>query len=283
MMQDLLLCTDLDRTLLPNGVETESTLARPLFARLCEGGDLCLAYVSGRSLALLQQAVSEYAIPVPHYAIGDVGSTIYKIEGNVWRSWDAWQDQIAPDWNGYKQGDLSQLLHDIDSIQLQESEKQNDFKLSYYTDMAIDTGPLLTRITERLKARDVFASLIWSVDEEAGVGLLDILPQSATKLGAIHFLMHQVGFTQQTTVFAGDSGNDLPVLCSDLNSILVLNAHDDVRAEVLATMDYQCSPVYQARGDFLGMNGNYAAGILEGLVHYQPQLKNRLEKMAASM
>jgi hypothetical protein len=27
---------------------------------------------------------------------------------------------------------------------------------------------------------------------------------------------------------------------------------------------------YQAQGGFLGMNGNYSAGILEGIAHYHP-------------
>jgi hypothetical protein len=143
---------------------------------------------------------------------------------------------------------------------------------------------LLAAIDSRLQPLEVRASLIWSVDEAAGVGLLDVLPQCATKLGAIRFLMQQGGFTHQNTVFAGDSGNDLPVLVSGLNSILVRNAHSDVRREVLACLPVaERQTLYQARGDFLGMNGHYAAGILEGLAHFQPQLQGWLEKTAESI
>jgi len=42
--------------------------------------DVCLADVSGRDLQLLQQAINEYQIPLPDFAIGDVGTTIYQIE-----------------------------------------------------------------------------------------------------------------------------------------------------------------------------------------------------------
>jgi len=136
MNQRLLLCTDLDRTLLPNGVEAESELARPLLTQLVGQGEVCLAYVSGRNRYLLQQAITEYAIPVPAYAIGDVGSTIYQIEGGEWRSWREWQERIAPDWNGYQQPDLCGHLANMADIQLQEQEKQNLYKLSYYVDPA---------------------------------------------------------------------------------------------------------------------------------------------------
>jgi hypothetical protein len=32
--------------------------------------------------------------------------------------------------------------------------------------------------------------------------------------------------------------------------------------------------LYVAKGNLLGMNGNYSAGILEGLVHYHPETKD---------
>jgi hydroxymethylpyrimidine pyrophosphatase-like HAD family hydrolase len=39
---------------------------------------------------------------------------------------------------------------------------------------------------------------------------------------------------QQTMVFAGDSGNDMEVLVSDIPAVLVANAPDAVRAEATA-------------------------------------------------
>ena len=47
----LMLCSDLDRTLLPNGPQEESPEARPLLRRLAQRPDLVLAYVSGRNEA----------------------------------------------------------------------------------------------------------------------------------------------------------------------------------------------------------------------------------------
>ena len=126
----------------------------------------------------------------------------------------------------------------------------------------------------RLEARGVEASLIYSVDEEKNIGLLDVLPAHATKLHAVEFLMTHQGFGYPNTVFAGDSGNDLPVLCSPLPSVLVANAHPETirEARLLTHQNNTEASFYLARGDFLGMNGNYSAGILEGIAHYHPGL-----------
>ena len=77
------------------------------------------------------------------------------------------------------------------------------------------------------------------------------------------------------TVFAGDSGNDMPVLTSGLQSILVRNAEEDIKAEAIQSLKRKGleDKLYLAHGGFLGMNGNYAAGVLEGLVHFVPATK----------
>jgi hypothetical protein len=81
-------------------------------------------------------------------------------------------------------------------------------------------------------------------------------------------MMQQQGFLHENTVFAGDSGNDLDVLLSDIPAVLVANADAEVRS--LAAGAHK-DTLYIARGDYLGMNGNYSAGILEGVAHYLPE------------
>ena len=105
-MQKLLICTDLDRTLLPNGAQPESPEARTIFTRLVSRPEVYLVYVSGRNLALVQDAIQEYDLPTPHWIVGDVGSTMYKYEGDRWKSWQNWTQQIAGDWRGFNAIDL---------------------------------------------------------------------------------------------------------------------------------------------------------------------------------
>jgi len=271
----ILLCSDLDRTLLPNGDQPESPEARPMLRRLAAHPELTLAYVSGRHRALLEEAIDEYRIPVPRYAVCDVGTTIYTVNDGQWRPWEAWAAEIAPDWRGRTHDDLAALFRDMSELKLQEAVKQNTFKVSYYGRADLDHQALIRRMQGRLDEAGVEASLIWSVDETTDTGLLDILPRRATKLHAIRFLMKEMGFAPDHTVFAGDSGNDLPVLTSGLQAVLVRNASESVRRQALAGLGAHGGhdTLYLAGGAFMGMNGNYSAGVLEGLAHFIPQTR----------
>lgn len=276
-----LICCDLDRTILPNGAQEESPRARPLLRELAQREDVILAYVSGRGKRLLQDAIGEYGIPVPDYAIGDVGTTLYEVaEG--WTESEAWNREIARDWNGRGREELEAWLRGIEGLKLQEPEKQNTHKLSYYVDLSTDRRAAVSEIESRLKERGVRASVIWSVDEANHTGLIDVLPERATKLHAIRFLMDRLNASAERTVFAGDSGNDLPVLTSGLQAVLVKNAMDEVREEAERMVaraaergiEKTGNPgrLYIAKGGFLGMNGNYSAGVLEGVAHFLPEL-----------
>lgn len=273
-MTKLLLCCDLDRTVLPNGKQPESPEARPLFRALAKRPEVTLAYVSGRNKSLLVEAIDEYDLPVPDFAIGDVGTTIYEVDGDAWSIWDAWSDEIASDWSGREHDELASQFHRIDALTLQEPTKQNTYKLSYYAPINTDHQALLADMQRRLDDIGVQASLIWSIDEAKAVGLLDVLPRHATKDHAIRFLMERKGFDEESTVFAGDSGNDMPALTSGLQAVLVRNAHADVRAEAMRLVRERNiqDRLYIAGGNLLGMNGNYSAGILEGLVHFIPEV-----------
>ncbi|MGD7035916.1 HAD-IIB family hydrolase [Methylotuvimicrobium buryatense] len=275
MTDRLLLCTDLDRTLLPNGNVPESAMARVYFKALARHPGCTLAYVTGRHQALVQQAIAEYDLPLPDYVIGDVGTTIYQVVDHEWQEWSQWRHEIAPDWAGFEHAELHRLFSELSELTLQESTKQNRFKLSYYVSESIDPEPLLIEMRKRLASHSVRAALVYSVDETTHTGLLDVLPACATKFHAVEFLMKQLGFDLDNTVFAGDSGNDLPVLTSPINSVLVANATDEVRKQALQLAREQSTErsLYLAEGDYLGMNGNYSAGILEGVVHYLPEIK----------
>jgi len=281
----ILLCSDLDRTLLPNGPQPESPQVRALLRRVAERPDVKLAYVSGRHRELLHEAIDTYQLPEPNYAITDVGTRIYAINDGRWQVWDAWEEEIGPDWGGKRHDELAALFTDLSPLTLQEAEKQNRFKLSYYVALDADRTALLEDMSRRLARADIHANLIWSVDELENVGLLDILPASANKLHAIRFLIDTLHIPASRTLFAGDSGNDLAVLTSGMQSVLVANAAQEVREAALQAVQEngQRDKLYLAKGAFLGMNGNYAAGVLEGLAHFFPETAAWLgDKGAAS-
>ena len=278
-MRRLLICTDLDRTLLPNGPQAESPGARALFARLAARDEVTLVYVTGRSRKLVEKVIGLYRLPMPDFVITDVGTQLYAVTGGRWTAQSDWETEIAADWGEASYKDIADLFRDVRGLRCQETAKQNTHKLSYYVPLHTSRDSLLGLMRERLEARGIRASLIWSVDEPAGIGLLDVLPACATKLHAIEFLSARLGFERRDIVYAGDSGNDLPVLASGVPSVLVANASADVRnvAEEAAQASGWSDRLYIARGGLWGMNGNYSAGILEGVLHFVPEARAWLD------
>lgn len=92
-MENLFLFCDLDRTLIPNGDHSESCRARPLFSQIANKESIILAYVTGRNKKLIREAIHTYDLPTPDYAVGDVGSTIYKPDKD-WVNLSEWHEHI---------------------------------------------------------------------------------------------------------------------------------------------------------------------------------------------
>ena len=278
----LLLCTDMDRTVIPNGFQSEHPLARRLFSEFCSQPQVSLVYVTGRHQTLVKEAIKNYSLPRPDYAITDVGTRIYRVDDDQqWQLLKSWEDEIDTDWHGKSHEQLKQLFEDISVLKIQERSKQNSHKLSYYVPLHVKQEILLPQMEQRLKQHGVQASLVWSVDEPKGVALLDVLPSNATKLHAIDFLRQQLDFSLDEIVFAGDSGNDLPVLGSMIPSVLVANAAADVNeaAQGLAQQNSTQLALYLATGKNSHMNGNYSAGVLEGVCHFAPAFRQQLKQM----
>lgn len=275
MTMRLLVCTDLDRTLIPNGTQSESRGARARFSQFASHPEVTLAYVSGRHRALVEKAIASYRLPIPDFVIGDVGTTIYHVGKDLtWIPQQSWEDQIGRDWGGKSHADLKALLQPVRGLRLQEPGKQNRHKLSYYVPMQADREALSREMQRRLVSGGASCNLIWSLDEPQGIGLLDVLPASASKYHAIEALMQDQGFDDSSTVFCGDSGNDLEVLVSHIPSVLVANADQEIKrtaTDAARRAGHEAS-LYIACGGFCGMNGNYSAGMLEGIAHYHPEV-----------
>jgi sucrose-6F-phosphate phosphohydrolase len=273
MSERLLICTDLDRTLIPNGPEPASPGSKKHFARLVSHPQVELAYVSGRHSDLIEEAIIEHDLPVPDFVIGDVGTTIYHVGNNHdWEPQTRWEAIIGRDWGNRSHTDLESLLEDLPALQLQESDRQNRFKLSYYVSLHDGQERIEKEILRRMAQANLRVRLIWSIDQIESTGLLDLVPRGASKFHAIQALMEQQGYGFRHTVFCGDSGNDLEVLVSALQAVLVANALPEIKeqAREMADAAGNSAQLYIACGGFKSMNGNYSAGMLEGIAHYCP-------------
>lgn len=277
-MNKILICTDMDRTIIPNGSQHEHPKARDTFSQLCHLPEVELVYVTGRHLQLVEDAIEEYNLPIPDYAITDVGSKIYENKNGDWQEMSSWQEKIAGDWSGRSHAELKMLLRQFTDLKLQEESKQSAYKISYYLPINSDHEKIVAQAKKELEEFGVMASLVLSIDEQAEVGLLDILPENATKLHAILFLQQQLRYDLTRTIFSGDSGNDLLVLGSHVNSILVANAHPEVQKQALelAKENGNGGSLYLAAKNNFSLGGNYSAGVVQGIIYYLPELGKRL-------
>ena len=277
-LSKLLLCTDMDRTIIPNGFQPEHPDARKRFRQFCANAGVTLVYVTGRHIALVKEAIHNYALPEPNYVISDVGTKIYQLINNQWSEMTEWETEIEKDWKGYRPLAIKQLLNPINELILQESSKQNTHKLSYYLPLYLDNEDVIRQMEKILADIDIDVSIIWSLDEPKNTGLIDVLPRHATKLHAIEFLQKKLGYSLEQVIFAGDSGNDLPVLSSQINAVLVDNASNDIKfeAQQLALANGNAETLYIANSSNLDMDGNYSAGVLQGVWHFAPQFRDLL-------
>lgn len=262
-----ILATDLDRTLLPNGSWPADPGAIALFNKLTERHEVLVVYVTGRNLELTEQAIREYGVRHPDVLIGDVGTSIRRYEQGRWTSdsgWDALVKQTSPRWDADA---VRGAVTGVDGITEQEREHCGPFKQSYYVDHDRN-AEILEAVDERVKGK-FDEVIVYSFDSQTGKGLLDFLPQSATKQTALEYIADKLGEKKSDVVFCGDSGNDVFPLTAGFSGVLVRNADEQLVASVKQASDANSElKVYFAKGGFKGLNGYYTSGVIEGAYHY---------------
>lgn len=157
----------------------------------------------------------------------------------------------------------------FNQLRIQGENKQNEFKLSYYLDNPKDSSLIIRRVTEIIKLICREATVVYSVDETQDLGLLDILPRSATKLTALEYLRKKLGLKEGEIIYCGDSGNDILPLTFGYKSIIVRNAIPELKNTVrrISTQKNIIDKLYLARG-YKKLNGYYVSGIIEGLIKF---------------
>ncbi len=262
-----ILATDLDRTLLPNGSWPADPGAIELFNELTQKHDVLVVYVTGRNLQLSENAIKEYGIRYPDVLIGDVGTSIRKYEQGQWhhdRGWDTYVKKTSPRWDAEV---VRKAVSGIDGLTEQEREHCGPFKQSYYVDHN-NKEAILQQVDQRIKGK-YDEVIIYSYDSQTGNGLLDLLPQSATKQTALEYIADEFGASKTDVVFCGDSGNDVFPLTAGFSGVLVRNADEQLVTNVKQAQETNPElRIYFARGGFKDLNGYYTSGVIEGAYHY---------------
>ena len=257
---NMVLACDLDGTLIPLESDEVYRTAIASLSTLLLRHQVTLLYVTGRRLELALDGMTEFKLPNPDFIVSDVGTSIYIRDANGWKNDRSYESLLGQQWGAQTYEHVLHSLEDLPDLRLQEAECQSPFKLSFYLDKPNCASEILALVEKRLNANSILAKCIYSVDPYRGLGLLDVLPPSASKHFALQHLVASFGKTMDEIVYAGDSGNDLEVFLSDARSIIVANTPDWVQRTVKKSASAHSS--YFA-------SKKYAAGVLEGCIHFK--------------
>jgi len=211
---------------------------------------------TGRSVALANDILQREGILRPDMLITSVGTEIH--EGPYLDPAAGWTHHIGYRWD---RDGVVKALSDVPGLKLQGPEGQRSCKVSYYVDghsaapdaadPAQEGGRIIQREVERrLRDAGIRFNTIFSHGQ-----YLDVLPLRASKGKAIRYLADKWEIPVGRVLVAGDSGNDEEMLRG--NTLGVVVGNHSAELEVLRGQPR----IYFA-------SGHYAAGILEGIAHY---------------
>lgn len=208
--------TDLDGTL----VEGDDTTGLDELMRwLNDNPDVAFGISSGRSKALLQQALQKYPVREPDLLICSAGTEIY-YTGNFIPD-EGWKSHIAYQW---KRERIVEALTNFKGITLQESGAQWPFKISYYTTGEFSSDRLAD-LNKILYDKKLPAKILLTDSR-----FLDIIPRRAGKGNAVRYLSYKWQLPVDRFITAGNGGNDIDMLQGKSKAIVVANYSKELDA-----------------------------------------------------
>lgn len=233
------LITDIDSTLLGDDSALET-----LIQFLKEHRDhIGFGVASGRTVESIEKVLAEYNIHKPDIIIASVGSEIYYRDSSFIDR--GWFTHISKRWNREK---IKKSLDSFKWLTYQPEESQRPFKISYNMENKKDR---LAKINQLLIDTQSNCSVIYSHEK-----FLDILPHRASKGKAIKYLRYKWGLPLENIIVCGDSGNDEEMLRLSAAPVVVSNYSKELERLKDNKKIYFSTKAY-------------AAGILDGIEHYQ--------------
>ncbi len=229
------LATDLDGTFLGGSEEDRRRLYDWIEANRDTIG---LIFVTGRDPRFITELCDD-GVPWPEYVVGDVGTTIARVDGRQIQPIEALEEEIAAAWGDA--GDrVREALSDAPGLTLQETEFR--YRVSY------DFDPTACERATAEKVEEM--GLDWLVSDKK---YFDVLPKGVSKGPSIKRLITHLGVAPDSVLCAGDTLNDLSMLECGLPAVAVGGSEDALLDHV---SDLPHVYVAEARG---------AGGILEAV------------------
>ena len=218
-----ILATDLDGTLLPlRGNPANRDDLRELLEHL-QTGRFELVPATGRDLESMLSALKEFEIPIPKWAVCDMGTRIVvRSDAGVIDDDADYVALLTEQYASFDATEIHALLHDIPGLRMRPSAKQNRFKVSYFAELESveQTAELIRKLLGNLPYP------VYVVSGESLVqndGLIDIVPRGISKASALDWAFEHFGCDRNQVTFAGDGGNDWDGFIAGYKAIVVGN------------------------------------------------------------
>lgn len=239
---DRILICDIDNTLLGDREALRDFLAW----QAEHSGHIALGIATGRSFHSAQAILAAEGVPTPDAIISSVGTRIhwYDRDERRFSEDEGWRRRVEDAWQENTVREVTETL----GLRQQALLEQHSGKASFFIDQH-----------DPEDIHRAFRKAGLRVEIVASHGrYLDVLSEGAGKGPAVVHVADTLSLTQSRVVVAGDSGNDLTMLRACRFPIVVGNASDGL------AQDPSLAHAYWAKGC-------YAAGVLEGVRHYQAQ------------
>ena len=208
---------------------------------------MAFGIATGRSFHSAMMILDQEGSPLPDLMITSVGSEIYhRAPGaGTFVADKEWAKIIDVNWDARAVVDV---MKSVAGVNPQAALEQRRFKVSFLTDGNKD---LVRRLRDHLGKAGLQCSIIHSHGR-----YLDILPIRASKGSAVAYVRDLYGLTDRQVFVAGDSGNDIEMLRTMPQAIIVHNFSDDLGTLPDLKHGYVAS-------------ASYALGIIEGVDHFR--------------
>ncbi|MGR3467816.1 MAG: HAD-IIB family hydrolase [Shimia sp.] len=210
--------------------------------RAARGRDTAFAVATGRSLSDVRTVIAEWSIPSPDVFITSVGTEVWWWRDGQLRRDGEFAHAIAPGWDAER---VSTLIARA-GLAPQPAHDQRRWKRS-----AFGTATDADRLRALLREADVEGRVIVSHGR-----LIDVIPALAGKGAAMLHVARALGLTGTDCIAAGDSGNDVDMLCAAHRAIIPANG----LAEIAGL----------SHPGLIRASASHAAGVVEGLMEAAP-------------
>lgn len=199
--------------------------------------DIPIAYISGRSMFRIEQALEKHELALPAFVGASVGSEIFARIDHEWHAIESYRRLMSTRWIGDAAAVLDALMTAND-LPRWKYVKGTEFRRTYLIPNEVAIDDLRGMIGDALRRHglDTLKAVVSGPGYEGNMHV-DFLPDNGTKVHAARFIAHELlGVGDLTTIlYTGDSGNDVDLLLAAGFAALV-HTNESGLAEKLLTL-----------------------------------------------